>query len=227
MSGLTNQAGGGGGSIDSRLDASQQAWEASMTRRLDALRSSLHGRNQAHLAALSEAQFTENELLLTYWGRVVQIAWPDLTACYADDNTPCSTFDSAMLLYYLDTADGTPLADRWIGFRELPDGGFYNQAFQGYSGDILARRFEGKPEILENAARAWNGSRLPALAPLAFAFQPLPRIRLALAIWPGDEDFAARASVLFDAASSHYMTTDGLALLGSGLAHRLLRAASG
>ena len=71
MSGLTNQAGGGGGSIDSRLDASQQAWEASMTRRLDALRSSLHGRNQAHLAALSEAQFTENELLLTYWGRVV------------------------------------------------------------------------------------------------------------------------------------------------------------
>jgi hypothetical protein len=227
MPGLTNQAGGESGSVDARLKASQQTWEASMTRRLDALRASLHGRNQAHLAALSDARFTENALLLTYWGREVQVAWPSLTACYADDSTSCSTFDSAMLLYYLDTADGTSFADRWIGFRELPDGGFYNQAFQGYSGDILARRFGEEPEILADAARAWDGSRLPALAPLAFAFQPLPRIRLALALWPGDEDFAARASILFDAASSHYMTTDGLALLGSGLAHRLLRAASG
>ena len=44
-----------------------------------------------------------------------------------------------MILYYLSYADGTPLADRWIGYRELPDGTFYSQAFQGYSGDRLAR----------------------------------------------------------------------------------------
>jgi hypothetical protein len=31
--------------------------------------------------------------------------------------------------------------------------------------------------------------------------------------------------VLFDAASRHYMTTDGLALLGGGLAGRLARPA--
>lgn len=67
---------------------------------------------------------------------------------------------------------------------------------------------------------------MPALAPFAYAFQPLPCIRLAAVMWPGDEELSARASVLFDASASHYMPTDGLALLGAGLARRLIRTAS-
>ena len=64
------------------------------------------------------------------------------------------------------------------------------------------------------------------MAEHAYGFQPLPRIRLAAVLWPGDEDFPTRASVLFDAASNHYMTIDGLALLGSGLASRLAKASA-
>ena len=80
------------------------------------------------------------------------------------------------------------------------------------------------PDLFHEAARALNGWRLPALAEFAYAFQPLPRVRLAAVLWPGDEDFPAKGSILFDGASSHYMTTDGLALLGSGLAGRLIKA---
>ena len=53
----------------------------------------------------------------------------------------------------------------------------------------------------------------------------MPRLPLAAALWPGDEDLPGRAAILFDASASHYLTTDGLALLGSGLASRLLRGA--
>ena len=196
-----------------------------MTRRVEALRSALRERNLGHLAALSGARLERGALELPYWGRRVRIGWPDLAGTSLEDGSSCGTFDLAMLLYYLATADGSPLADRWIGFRELPDGAFYNQAFQGYSGNPLAKRFGEQPQDLAAAAGHLSGERLSALAPEAYSFQPLPRIRLAVALWPGDEDFPARASVLFDAASSHYMTTDGLALLGSGLARRLLRAA--
>jgi hypothetical protein len=196
-----------------------------MTRRLETLGESLRRRNPGHLAALSGARIEGNGLQLSYWGQPVRITWPELAICHFESGEPCSTFDCAMLLYYLDTADGTELADRWVGFRELPDGAFYNQAFQGYSGDLLAKRFGEQPEALEAAARALDGWRLPALAPMGFAFNPLPRVRLAAALWPGDEDFAARASIVFDASSHHYMTTDGLALLGSGLVRRLLRSA--
>jgi len=167
-----------------------------------------------------------SNLGLIFWGDRVTLSWPDLEACHLPDGSPCSTFDSAMLLYYLVTADGAPLSDRWISFRELPDGTFYHQAFQGYSGNVIARTFRDDMEAFDRAGRALNGLALPALAPLAFAFQPLPRVRIACALWPGDDEISTRASVLFDAAASHYMPTDGLALLGAGLARRLIKLAN-
>ena len=36
------------------------------------------------------------------------------------------------LIHHLLTADGTPAADCWVTFRELPDGLFYAQAFAGH-----------------------------------------------------------------------------------------------
>ena len=47
---------------------------------------------------------------------------------------------------------------------------------------------------------------------------------MAVTYWRGDEDFAPQAQVLFDAAASPYLPTDGLALLGSNLVTRLLKA---
>ncbi len=44
-----------------------------------------------------------------------------------------------VLMHYLLTADGTPPADRWLAFRELPDGLFYAQAFAGHAEGLLAR----------------------------------------------------------------------------------------
>jgi hypothetical protein len=160
---------------------------------------------------------------LGYWQSTVRVLWPELTAVHAEDGKPCATFDQAMLLYYLNAADGAPLAGRWIGYRELPDGGFYHQAYQGYSGDRLARAFGDQPQTLARAAQALGGAAMDALGAPAYVFIPLPRLRLAAVLWPGDEEFAARGAVLFDAASSHYMTTDGLALLGGGLAGKLAR----
>ncbi len=220
--GLTERAGGGGGSTP--RDA-RQAWEASMARRLDELRRGLKERDPHVVAALAGARGEDAGLELDYWGAAVHIPWPEMSALAASTGELLSVFDRAMLLYYLHTADGAPLADRWISFRELPDGGFYHQAFQGYSGDLLARRFGEMPQAFEAACRAQGGWALPTLAPQAFAFQPLPRLRLAVVLWPGDEDFASRAMVLFDGAAHHYLPTDGLALLGSGLTQRLLRAA--
>lgn len=226
MSGLTDQAAGNLDPLHASIAAAHDAWQASMTRRIDGLRGELANRNRDHLAALVDASIDAGGLQLRYWGRAIRVAWPGLDLHWIDDGEALNTFDTAMILYYLNSADGTSLADRWIGFRELPDGAFYHQAFQGYSGDLIATRFGESPDELAQAATSLGGTRLPDLAPTGYAFLPLPRLRLAIVLWPGDEDFRARASVLFDAACSHAMTTDGLALLGSGLTRRLIRAAT-
>jgi hypothetical protein len=225
MAGLTDKAGGGQPPDSDLIEQAHRAWQESMLRQIDRLRESIQTSTPEVIADRCGGSYDGSDLGLIFWGDRVTLSWPDLKACRIHDGSPCSTFDSAMLLYYLVTADGAPMADRWISFRELPNGAFYHQAFQGYSGNVIARTFSGDVEAFDRAARGLKGTVLPALAPLAFAFQPLPRIRIACVLWPGDDEFPTRASVLFDAASSHYMPTDGLALLGSGLARRLIRAA--
>jgi hypothetical protein len=192
-----------------------------MTRQLEALRGEVRVLDPAMLAIRCGGFFQDGELRLKYWGEEVVIAWPELEARYKESGKTCSVFDMGMLLYYLRQADGTPMADAWVSYRELPGGGFYHQAFQGYSGNQIALAYGEDLQAFDRAARALGGWRLSGLSAHAYAFEALPRIRLAAILWPGDEEFPARAYVLFDGAAGHYMTIDGLAVLGAGLARRL------
>ncbi len=225
MGGLTDQAGGMKVTGGEAVEKAHQAWQQSMLRQLDVLRAEIRTIMPGRLAANCGAILQDQHIRLNYWGQPVRISLPDLRAWKLSDGTECSVYDAGMLLYYLRQADGTPMADRWIGYRELPGGNFYSQAFQGYSGDRLAHAYGDEPDAFTRVAQSLDGITLPDLPGIAFAFLPLPRIRLAAVLYPGDEEFAARASVLFDAAAGHYMTTDGLALLGSGLVGRLIKSA--
>lgn len=224
MAGLTDQASGAKVAGGEAIERAHQAWRESMLRQLDVLRNEILATQPGRLAVNCGGSLIDQQIRLTYWGEGVGISWPDLKVWKLSDGSECSVYDAGMLLYYLREADGSQMADRWIGYRELPGGNFYSQAFQGYSGDRLARNYGDRPEAYAQAAKIMEGVALTGLPGVAFAFLPLPRIRLAAIVYPGDEEFAARASVLFDAAASHYMTTDGLALLGSGLVGRLIQA---
>jgi hypothetical protein len=222
MASLTDQAGGMKVTGGEAIEKAHQAWQESMLRQLDVLRETIRTIQPGRLAANCGATLQDQQIRLTYWGEAAAILLPELIAKKLADRSEYSVYDTGMLLYYLQEADGTPMADRWIGYRELPGGSFYSQAFQGYTGDRLAKIYGEKPEAYDRAAQILNGIHLDGLPGMAYAFLPLPRIRLAAILYPGDEEFAARASVLFDAAASHYMTTDGLALLGAGLVGRLI-----
>jgi hypothetical protein len=224
MASLTDQAGGMKVTGGEAIEKAHQAWQQSMLRQLDALRETLRAIQPGRLAAKSGAILEGQQIHLDYWGEPATISLPELKAVKSADRSEYPVYDTGMLLYYLQEADGTPMADRWIGYRELPGGSFYSQAFQGYTGDRLAKIYGEKNQAYEQAAKFLDGVHLDGLPGIAYAFLPLPRIRLATILYPGDEEFAARASVLFDAAASHYMTTDGLALLGAGLVARIIQA---
>jgi hypothetical protein len=220
VTGLTEKAVDPRAATQGPVEDARERWEESMLRQVEALRASIRQEPPERAAARAGAAYEGGGLRLTYWGKPVRVGWPQLETIWEETGAPCAVFDTAMLLYYLKSADGAPPADRWIGFRELPDGAFYSQAYQRYSGDRLARAFGDDPEGFHTAALSLEGERLTALGH-AYAFQALPRLRLAAVLWPGDEEFPARGAILFDASASHYMTTDGLALLGGGLAGRL------
>jgi hypothetical protein len=213
------------------------AWAETFQPVLEDLRNRVRQREPAQVAAASGAVWDpdagsalrqaqdaacEQALHLACLGDAFRVSWPELVA-YADvePDQPCGPDLQGLILYYLALADGTPPAGRWIAFRELPDGWLYHQAFQSYTGDELVRAWGNDLDAFANAAARLQG-RAIEIGDVGFAFDLLPRVSVAVVYWAGDEEFPPNAQVLFDAAASHYLTTDGLAVLGHHLMHRLL-----
>jgi len=141
----------------------------------------------------------------------------------AGDDVPPPSLIQSLILMYLYTSDGTPPIDRWVGFRELPNGLFYAQAFQGYTGAALIRDLNGDVERFKQASENLQGAAL-SIGDAGYAFQVLPRLKLAVSMWAGDDEFPAQAQVLFEETAPHYLITDGLAIVGSLLIGQIVKA---
>jgi len=188
----------------------------------------LSNRKPEQLADNTSSKFEPDQsgggrFLLKLWETDICLTYPDFIPSQINTGQLLSDMDRVMLLYYFDTADGTPIAGKWISFSELPDGNFYNQAFQGYTGRQLSLVYGNNQDSFKKSARALNGHRF-SLADSSYKFEALPRVSLLVVFWLGDEDFLSSFQVLFDASASHYLPTDAYAILGSTITGRLIKA---
>jgi hypothetical protein len=170
----------------------------------------------------------EGNYQLAFLGREYIVSADTFVVQESESGEEPSSFTQSLLLTYLATADGTTPSSRWIGFRELPNAMFYVQAFQGYSGGRLVRELTSAGINIAPALRqaALNlGGRPLELGDAGFAFTVLPRVHMAIVFWEGDDEFPSQARVLFEDTAAHYMPTDGLAILGSQLVGKLVKAA--
>ncbi len=165
----------------------------------------------------------QGNLRVEFLRREYMIDHTEWTVKRADDGAAPPALTHSLLLTYLYTADGTPPLDRWLGFRELPNGLFYAQAFQGYTGAELVRDLKGDVETFKQASEKLLGSALP-IGSAAYAFPVLPRLKLAVVMWAGDDDFPAQAQVLFQESAPHYLMTEGLAIIGNLLTGQIVKA---
>lgn len=190
-------------------------WAESLEPKIAQARAELRCRDPHVVADNSGAIYHKSEgyLNLRFFGRPYTISWPELSV-HDPEGRSCSNLIQAALLQYLVLADGTPLSDRWVSLRELPNGAFYERAFQSYSGNVLARVFKGDLESFGQAARKLGGEPL-ALGDAAFRFWALPRIPLAVIYWSGGGEFPPSAQVLFEASAGRYHHLEMLAHVGA------------
>ena len=185
----------------------------------------LHATNWAEVAARSGATIdSQGDLRVVFLRREYVIDRVDWTVRRAEDGAAPPPLMQSLILTYLYQSDGTPPLDRWLGFRELPNGLFYAQAFQGYTGAELVRALNGDVAAFKQASERLQGAPL-ALGEAGYAFQVLPRLKLAVTMWSGDDEFPAQAQVLFQESAPHYLITDGLAILGSLVVGQIVKAA--
>jgi hypothetical protein len=213
-----------------KFDFSNLAGVDRISPRIAELRAGLSGADPTRLAFNTAADWqthgeTGGYFQLPLWRRPVMLSYPDLVARRWPSGEAVSHMELALLLYYFTIADGFPLSREWISFADLPDGRFYNQAFHGYTGKELSQAYMNDQFAFERAALSLSGERL-ALGDASFSFQALPRAPLCVVFWRGDDEFPGSFQVLFDAAASHYLTTDSYAILGSTIAQRLIAVKS-
>ena len=195
------------------------------TSRVDELRSALRLLDPELVAVRSGVSYLtlgpdRGELHIPMWGNVCVLSFPELHGYNCHDEN-LSDFQEALFLYYLLTADGTPLTGKWVSFADFPDGRTYNAAFQSYSGDELVKTFGFDLDEFKAACSKIGGEPVD-IGSASFIFQSLPRVPLMLTYWLGDEDFPSSCKVLFDESASHYLPIDACAILGSMLTRKIL-----
>ncbi len=197
-------------------------WRESFAPKIRDLRDELRGRPAETLAEEAGAEWDGAKLELTLLGKKYEIPHPEFVVRFADGGEPCPEELQALLLDYLKLADGTQPRGRWLSYRELPHGQFYFRAFQGYAERPLVQEVGNDADGLQEAARRMSGEPIE-FGDCGFAFTVLPRVRLAVVYWRGDEELPPTASVLFDEAAGRYLPVDGLAQLGRMLTSRLAK----
>jgi hypothetical protein len=207
---------------DKLAEQAPQKWLDNLAPKVAQLQKDLARRDPRDVAERSGATFDADRqtIQLDVWGKPYRLTHPEYVA-RDFSGAEAGLNRQALLLMYLDQADGAPLAHKWLAYRELPGGMFYANAFHGYAEMRLAQAFNGDVEKFVQAARRFKGDRL-TFGDASFEFVALPRILVGAVYWVGDEDFPSSATILFDAAASHYLPTDAVGALGSQLVSFLL-----
>ena len=201
---------------------------------LDRARADWAAADPARCAALAGCAQSPQGIVVPFFGRPHIVTHPDgdvravnpaaagVPAGAEEPPRDAHVSIQIVVLHHLLTADGTPPADRWLAFRELPDGLFYAQAFAGHAEGLLAEKLGADLDGFRRAAESLGGTPLD-LANAAYRFQAFPRLAMVALLWEGDEDFPAQARILFAGHAGHYLPTEDLAGIGDWLVHRLTR----
>jgi len=155
-----------------------------------------------------------------------EIKYPELIARDVIEGKILNIAYQALICYYLVTSAATPkfhqVKNNWISFADLPDGRFYNQAFQGYTGNKLAAAMDTDLSKFSNIALQLEGSILD-IGDVAYKFMILPKVPVAVVCWGGDDEFPSNYKILFDETVRNFLPTDACAIIGSMLTQAILK----
>lgn len=192
---------------------------------LDKAKQEFAKRNLSKVLDLSGAEpYGESGLIIRYGGKLYQVQHPggDINPCESKENEGWMEItDRIVILQYLTEVCGVPPSGKWISCRELPWGNNHYASFKLEAMDPLAQRFASSPMEFELACQKLGGKKL-ALGDLAFVIPVFPKLQLAFILWLADEEWPARANILFDATASMHLNTEGLEVLGINMSERII-----
>jgi hypothetical protein len=137
--------------------------------------------------------------------------------------TPAEFLEQLCILAYLINAQDLPLANKFIKAENLPSGQFFFRGLHSLPTGKLEEAFGKSPESLYEVSERFGAKRCE-FGDASVELYVLPRIPLTIVIWRGDEEFDARASILFDQTAGTHLPLDALGALVNLAVEALVRA---
>lgn len=160
---------------------------------------------------------------LDYLNRRYQIRLPEVAISLTDSNEEVPLKDKILLLHYLIQAKGTPLANKSIAYKELPEGVGYFRTFHKRAIKPLVDNFGSEPKKLLDAAKELGGKKAD-YGDVAVTINAFKKVPITFVLWRGDEEFPPDGSILFDATVSDYLSIEDINVLSERIAWKLVRA---
>lgn len=148
-------------------------------------------------------KFLNSEYVVNFGERNIFILENDKQAQQAE------FLEHICLLAYLIRAKDLPLANKLVRAESFPGGQFFFRGLHRLPTDKLKKTFGSQPENLYQAAKRFDIQRCD-FGDVSIRFNVLPRVPLTIVIWASDEQFDARASILFDQTTAEQLPLDAL-----------------
>ena len=164
-------------------------------------------------------------VIIDYLGQHCRVSYPEGHVT-VQEWPPLPHEELIIILQYLAGASGLPRRERWLSFLELPGGPHHFAPFQQEAIFPLANTLGNDSALFLAAAKNLGGVPVD-LGHAGLIIPALPKLPLAFLLWMGDDEFPAKANILFDASAPTYLPTASLYMLGIAVSKRLLVAAGG
>ncbi len=139
---------------------------------------------------------------------------------------PAEFLEQLCILTYLINAQDLPLANKLARPETLPGGQFFFRGLHKLPTEKLENAFGEYPERLYEIAKQFDAKRCE-FGDASVELYVLPRIPLTIVIWRSDEEFGARASILFDQTAGTHLPLDALGAAVNLTVEALVKAAAG
>jgi len=110
-------------------------------------------------------------------------------------------------LRYLVEAKNIPLSGNLVNPREVNGGMIFSQGSHMLPLDKVIEKYKDNVEAFVRRGLTLGGEQL-GYGDASVRLFPLPRVPVVILIWKQDEEFPARADILFDSTCSQHLPTD-------------------
>jgi hypothetical protein len=150
---------------------------------------------------------------------------PEKKVLSAKRSSEAGFTEELCILTYLINSQDLPVADKLRTAQELPEGQFFFRGPHKLPAEKLEEVFGQCPERLYEVTDEFGAKRCE-FGDASIELYVLPRIPLTIVIWQGDEEFGARASILFDETAAAQLPLDALWAAANLAIKALVKAAA-